>query len=93
MIKRIMVNLDVVEAPKKLNLQSLVEKVNVAKSSNYVREIEVIFLPFHFEEYIINDNKLIINFFAVEPNDIKERICIGKKQLLWYIETKANRIN
>ena len=73
---------------KTLNLQSLVKKINATKSSNHFSELEVIFSPLHFEEYIIKDNKLIINFFSVKPNDNNEQVYIGEKELLGYIEEK-----
>ncbi|TGE31827.1 hypothetical protein [Desulfosporosinus sp. Sb-LF] len=73
---------------KKLNLQSLVEKIDPTKSNKLFKELEVIFLPLHLEEYFIENNKLIINFFVVKPNDINEQVHIGEKELLAYIEEK-----
>lgn len=77
---------------KKLNLQSSVERINETKSSEHFKELEVIFSPLHFEEYIVKNNKLIINFFVVEPNENKE-VYIGEKQLLPYIEEKLIELN
>jgi hypothetical protein len=73
---------------KRLNLQSLADKISAFEKSDNFRELEVIFSPFHFEEYIIKENKLIINFFAIRPNDIDRQVHIGEKELVCYIEEK-----
>jgi len=77
-----------VQPLKKLNLQSLVEKINNTQSSAHFRELEVIFTPLHIEEYIIKNNRLIINFFAVNPCQRDEGMCIGEKELSIFIEEK-----
>ncbi|CQR73010.1 hypothetical protein SOV_47970 [Sporomusa ovata DSM 2662] len=77
-----------VQLVKKLNLHSLVDKINATQTSGHFRELEVIFSPLHFEEYIIKNNKLIINFFAVRPSDTGEGVYIGEKEWLSFIEEK-----
>lgn len=57
-----------VQPIKKLNLDDLAD-------GQGDKEIEVIFAPFHFDEYLLKDNKLIINFFKLKPDeDLKTRI-------------------
>ena len=73
---------------KKLNLQSIVEKINETKGCEHFKELEVVFSPLHFEEYIVKDNKLVINFFVVKPSNIDEMIYIGDIELLVYIKEK-----
>jgi hypothetical protein len=77
-----------VQPVKKLNLHSLVDKLNATQTGGHFRELEVIFSPLHFEEYIIKNNKLIINFFAVRPSDTGEGVYIGEKEWLSFIEEK-----
>ena len=71
---------------KKLNLHSLVEKINTYQRSEHFRELEVIFSPLHIDEVIIKNNSIIINFFAVDPRE--DGVYIGDKKLLLYIEEK-----
>ncbi|MBZ2174426.1 hypothetical protein K8M07_04110 [Schnuerera sp. xch1] len=74
---------------KVLNLGNLVDKLNKANSDIEYEKLEVIFIPEHVDEYIINDNKLIINFFRVMPSLYEEgKTTIGDKDLNEYIEEK-----
>lgn len=75
---------------KKLNLDSLVDKIK-GENDKY-EEVEVIFAPLHTEEYVIVDNKLIINFFRIKPSDVDERTFIGDKELIPYIEEKIKEV-
>lgn len=65
---------------KTLNLDELRDKLSK-------EEYQVIFIPGHTDEYYIDENKLIINFFKIvvslfDENDIK----IGDKSFKEYIE-------
>jgi len=73
---------------KVLNLDSLIEKLNNTVESKF-EELEVIFIPGHGDEYLISNNKLIINFFRVKPDLYEEdKITIGENLILDYIEEK-----
>lgn len=81
-----------VQPLKKLNLQSLLEKINTKiKNPNY-EELEVFFSPLHVQDYLIKDNKLIINFFRVKPGDIDDNLYIDGKLIIEYIEEKLEEI-
>ncbi|MCC5911918.1 MAG: hypothetical protein JJT76_15985 [Clostridiaceae bacterium] len=74
---------------KVLNLDAMIETINEkAKASKY-EEIEVLFVPGHQFEYLIIENKLIINFFRVKPDLYEEnKVTIGDTLLLDFIEEK-----
>jgi len=77
-----------VDPLKKLNLDSLVERINSKKEISQ-EEIEVVFIPANKEEYLVKGNKLIINFFKVTPDIMDEEITtIDGKNLIEYIEEK-----
>ena len=74
---------------KILNLNGFVEKLNSINSNIQYDIIEVIFVPGHLDEYIIDDNKLVINFFRVMPDLYEEdKVTIAGKELHDYIEEK-----
>lgn len=78
---------------KRLNLNSLIQKLNSLPESKRLNELEVIFSPFHTTEYILKNNKLIINFFAVKPDgDYTDGVYIGEKELLTFIEDKLKEL-
>lgn len=54
---------------KVLNLDSLVEEMNEIKEIPY-ESLEVVFIPANKEEFIVKDNKLILNFFKITPDVI-----------------------
>lgn len=66
---------------KKLNLDNIAAKTT--------KDIEVIFVPGHIDEYQIIGNKLVINFFKimVDINDFS-KITIAEKPFKDYIEEK-----
>lgn len=77
-----------VDPLKKLNLDSLIEKINAKKEISQ-EAIEVVFIPANKEEYFVKGNKLIINFFKVTPDIMDEEITtIDGKNLMEYIEEK-----
>ena len=81
-----------VQPLKKLNLESLVGKLNAYEGSEKFTELEVIFSPLHLDEYLIKDNKLIINFFRVKPSDIDETVYIGETEITKFIEDKLKEL-
>jgi hypothetical protein len=81
-----------VQPLKKLNLESLVEKLNDCQGSENFDKLEVIFSPLHLDEYLITGNKLIINFFRVKPGDMDEKTYIGDKELTEFILEKLQEL-
>jgi hypothetical protein len=77
-----------VQPLKRLNLDYLIEKLNNAVPASKYEELEVFFSPLHLDEYIIKDNKLIVNFFMVKPGDVDENAYIGGNELKTYLEEK-----
>lgn len=73
---------------KILNLDLLIDNLNKGGDAKY-EELEVIFIPALEEEYFIEDNKLIINFFRVKPDLYEDdKVTIGEKLLSDYIQEK-----
>lgn len=77
---------------KKLHLDSLVEELNKYNGNADYDTIEVFFVPFHTEEYIISGNKLIINFFRVRPDFVDENTYIGELEITEYIKEKIKEL-
>lgn len=77
---------------KKLNLDSLVEGLNAKYPQVRHQELEVLFSPLHTDEYLIKDNKLVINFFRVKPGDIDDNTYIGETELKAYIAEKLEEL-
>lgn len=77
---------------KKLNLNFLVESLNTKYPNSKFQELEVIFSPLHLDEYLISDNKLIVNFFRVKPSDFDDNTFIGDKELITYLSEKLEEI-
>ncbi|WIV11215.1 hypothetical protein [Proteiniborus sp. MB09-C3] len=73
---------------KKLNLDSIVDEINSVKESKDYETIEVFFVPFHTEEYVISSDKLIINFFRVRPDFVDEKTYIGELEISDFIKEK-----
>ena len=82
---------NMVKPIKTLNLSNMMDKLN-EKGSKY-EEIEVHFIPGHEDEYIIEDNKLIINFFKlmINPMDSTDIKIVGKP-FMEYIEEKLTEL-
>jgi hypothetical protein len=75
-----------VKPVKTLNLGSLKEELSESKFN----EIEIIFIPGHIDEYIINENKLVVNFFKIMANPMDNTdVKIAGKPLKEYIEEKV----
>ncbi|CCQ92765.1 conserved hypothetical protein [[Clostridium] ultunense Esp] len=78
-----------VQPVKMLNLSGLVDKTNSINPDFAYEEIEVVFVPGHLDDYIIDGNKLIINFFRIMPDLYQEgKVNIGDKDFNEYIEEK-----
>lgn len=78
---------------KVLNLDAIVEGLNQVSNPRVYEELEVIFLPGHQQEYMISENKLIINFFRVKPDIYGTgKVTIGEVELAEYIEDKLKEL-
>lgn len=77
---------------KILNLESLVDSLNTKYPEVRYEELEVIFSPLHLDDYIIKNNKLIINFFRVKPGDLDDFSYIGEAELKKFIEEKLEEL-
>lgn len=74
---------------KTLNLDFLVDKINEKIEKPKYEELEVLFIPSTDEEYLIKDNKLIINFFRVKPDLYEEgKVTIGETPFIEFVEEK-----
>jgi len=74
---------------KTLNLDSIIDGLDSINDLKKYEELEVIFLPGLHDEYLIVENKLIINFFRVKPDLYNEdKVMIGETLLLDYIKEK-----
>lgn len=78
-----------VEPVKKLNLNHMIDKLNKINPNFEHEELEVSFVPGHLDEYIIDGNKLVINFFRVMPDlYIEDKVTIAGKDFNEYVEEK-----
>ncbi len=76
---------------KTLNLDYFLDDLN--KKNTELDEIELIFLPGHQDEYIIDENKLVINFFRLMVDYMNtEKINIAGKAFKDYIEEKLTEL-
>ena len=78
---------------KVLNLDNLIGRLNETASDSKFEELEVIFLPGHQQDYIIAENKLIINFFRVKPDIYGDgRVMLGESTLEGFVEEKLKEL-
>lgn len=78
---------NMVKPIKTLNLNYFIEALN--NKGTDLEEVEVIFLPGHQDEYIIDGNKLVINFFRLMVDFMDEtKINITGKPFKEYVEEK-----
>lgn len=77
---------------KKLNLDCLVEKLQNCEGADKYEELEVIFSPMHMDEYVIKENRLLINFFMVKPSLIDDSVTIQDKEINQYVEEKLKEL-
>lgn len=77
---------NMVRPVKTLNLDDVKEKLG---GETKFEELEVIFIPGHEDEYYIDGNKLIINFFRLMVDFVDEtKVNISGKPLKEYVEEK-----
>ncbi len=75
---------------KKLNLESLAVELNAKCPNAKYDELEVIFAPLHIDDYYINENKLIVNFFKVKPAE--NETLIGDTEMKEYLKGKLEEL-
>lgn len=75
---------------KKLNVEFMAEDLSSKYPGSNYEELEIIFAPLHLEDYLIKDNKLIINFFRVRPSE--DKTFIGDKELKDFIKEKLEEL-
>ena len=57
---------------KKLNLDFILGEIEKSNDNKNYEEIEVVFSMMYDGVYEVRDNKLIVNFFRVKPDDLEE---------------------
>lgn len=73
---------------KVLNLDHLKDKLDSS-----FEKLEVIFIPGHLEEYYVDGNKLVINFFKLMVDFMDDKkVNIAEKPIEEYIEEKLKKI-
>lgn len=77
---------NMVRPVKTLNLDDVIEKLS---GETKFEELEVVFIPGHEDEYYIDGNKLVINFFRLMVDFVDEtKVNISGKPLKEYVEEK-----
>lgn len=74
---------------KVLNLDYLASELKDIKNKNNYEEVEVIFSPLHSDEYIISENKLVINFFRIKIDLMDGSASISGEEMKEYIKNKV----
>ncbi|MGI6685935.1 MAG: hypothetical protein ACOX47_10810 [Bacillota bacterium] len=77
---------EMVQPIKTLNLDIVSESIKDVGKDKDFEELEVIFVPLHFDDYRIKDNKLIINFFKITPRE--NQAFIGEQEITDFIKDK-----
>lgn len=78
---------------KRLNLDTIADCLNATYPNSKYQEFEVIFAPLHVDEYLIKENKLVINFFRVKPDLMDEsKTYIDERELKQYIQDKLEEL-
>lgn len=79
---------NMVQPIKHLNLNYLKDELD----SNFDK-LEVVFIPGHLEEYYIDENKLVINFFGLMVDFMDQtKVNIAGKPLKEYVEEKLKEL-
>lgn len=68
-----------------------IKKLNLDDLSVAGHDVEVIFAPLHFDDYLVKGNKLIINFFKLIPK--KGTAFINEDELKAFIRQKLAEIH
>lgn len=78
-----------VKPVKTLHSDKFVEKINSENNGDKYENILISFVPGHIDEYYIDENKLIINFFKIMVDLYDEtKVTIAGKDFDDYIEEK-----
>ena len=78
---------------KTLNADHLLPKIREAAPEPQYEEVEVIFLPGHEFEYLIDKNQLLINFFKIQVDLYEEnKVEISGKSLDKYLIEKIAEV-
>lgn len=76
---------------KKLNLDDLKDKLKDRKTD--YNKLEVAFIPGHVDEYYIDGNKLVVNFFKIAVDFMDPtKVTIDGKTIKEYVEEKIEEI-
>lgn len=70
---------------KQLNLESLLAPLNLQANPRKYETLEVYFSPIHNEEFILIENKLLINFFRIRTSFMDDSVLIGDIEINDYI--------
>lgn len=74
---------------KTLSMDSIAEKLGNCCD----KELEVIFIPAHLDEYYIDGDRLLINFFRVKPDLYDEnKVTVGELSLEDFIVEKLKEV-
>ncbi|MDO5018342.1 MAG: hypothetical protein Q4E02_03490 [Lagierella massiliensis] len=74
---------------KQLHSDKFLDAVNKNPNKDKFEKIEIVFVPGHFDEYYMDENRLIINFFKIMVDIFdEEKITIDGKPFDDYIEEK-----
>ena len=82
-----------IQPVKTLHSDKFLEKLENNPNKDKYENIEIVFLPGHVDEYYIDENKLIINFFRIMVDLFNDNnITIAGKTIDEYIEEKLNEL-
>ncbi|SHJ82248.1 hypothetical protein SAMN02745248_01037 [Hathewaya proteolytica DSM 3090] len=82
-----------IQPVKKLNFNHIVEKLQGLPGADKYEELQVIFSPMNMDEYLIKENKLLINFFMVRPADIEGgNVTLLGRNMDEYVEEKLKEL-
>lgn len=83
---------NMVRPVKLLNVDTLPERLNAKKDIPY-EKLEVVFYPGTEEEYLVHENKLLINFFRINADLFdEEKVSIEGRPVLDYVEERLLEI-
>lgn len=77
---------------KLLNLDDMVDRLKDVPGSDKYQEIEVRFSPLHVDDYYMDKNRLVINFFRIRPSDVDDSAYIDDKNIKDYIFDKIKEL-
>jgi len=84
---------NMVRPVKLLNVDALAEKLNAQKDIPYER-LEILFYPGTTEEYLVHENKLLINFFRINADLFdEEKVSIEGRPVSDYVEERLLEVD